>query len=216
MIEILKLAKILFIWVNSIKSMEEYFMLILRPILFLALCLSLNLTLASERFEDSTTTSYTNGNLPLLLAERPGTRRRGIGCGTPPDLWSLDVLCETRSFCYADSKEVKLWLPGSGNLGQTNSLLLKIKNKATQQEVELPWPADKSSVAWPAEMPIESEVTYMIKLIQKYGSSYQSKVLYQIPVDYQNSTKNEAIEWLRETGCDEQADMLEKLQKQDA
>lgn len=191
-------------------------MLILRPVLFLALCLSLNTTIASEKLGDTVTASHANGNYSPPLAERPGSRRRGIGgdisgCDTSPDLWALNIFCETLSFCYVTPNKVKLWRPENSKrpLGQVQAV---IKSRATRQKVELSWPAQEY-LAWPEQMPIESGSTYMLTL-KKRGSNYlpRSRVLYQIPAKYQ-TLDEKAVKWMRENGCIAQAEKLDHKSK---
>jgi hypothetical protein len=177
-------------------------MFLLRIFGLLALCLSLNIAIASDKAFH--TLSNLTWEQSLLLAERPSPIRRGIKCKAP-NVWTLNISCEVQSFCYVAPKEVKLWQPEKP-LGQ-NSLLV-IKNKTTHQKVKLHWQAGQLSLSWPVDkMPIESDVEYLIKITSKDGhSSYHFKTLHQIPAD--KKTDAEKAAWMEKNGCTDQAEML--------
>ena len=184
-------------------------MLILRTSLCFALGLSINTVLASGHLEP---TSAYQGKQQSPLGEKLDSRRRTAGeCDIPPNVWAVNILCETAPFCYLAQEEVRLWLPEEKRLG-LKALVIKTR-KPIRQKAELHWPASAETQPWPVEqMPIQSGVPHRMELKTRQGSSLRKTItLYQIPVEYRNTTAEQA-QWMAQRGCTQQADM--RLQEQ--
>ncbi|RKZ42525.1 MAG: hypothetical protein DRQ49_01575 [Gammaproteobacteria bacterium] len=174
--------------------------------LILALGLSFNTAIANEN-SDRTIPIYTQGEQPLLLAEKYSNRRRG-DCGTSPDIWALNI-CETSKFCYVQPENVSLWLSEDKRAEWVDWVF--IKDSVSHKEVELRWSASKQTLAWPWQikrMPIQSGKLYLIK--RKGDMTYNEVILYQIPA---NLSKEEQKDWMREKGCIPQVNILDQEQR---
>ncbi|NJO14352.1 MAG: hypothetical protein HC877_00965 [Thioploca sp.] len=181
-------------------------MLSLRFIFLLMLyCCYLGKSFANE-LEQVTPVTVKNPQ-PLWLAEKFESRRRGLE-NTPPKIWAINIH-HYRDFCYLTPEEIVLWLPEDNRSGQLDRLI--IKEKQTQREIKLRWLAHETTLAWPNNrLPIQPGHTYLIKLGD--ASEYNEIIVHQIPL--KNQTIAGQIQWMKQQGCDWQAEML--LEKQTA
>lgn len=181
-------------------------MLFLRISLLAALGFGFNTATASDILE-TTSPAYFQGE-PLMVAGRPGKRRRSDGCDMPPNAWAIDF-CEDGSFCYVKGEEAKLWLwlPETKRSGNRKDRVTITNTHDNQSAPNLPWKKDKATLLWPVkDMPIKSGTTYKIKL--KKGRNYFSRqiTLHQIPADL---SRDEQVSQMRQKGCKLQAYLLE-------
>jgi hypothetical protein len=170
--------------------------------LSLALGLSLNTSLASEPFE--TVSSVYDQKQPLVIALKIDERRRGIekGCDAP-DIWTMNLACQMKSFCYRAEEEVKFWLPKSERVGR---MTLVLKTRRPRQKVNLPWSSKKDTLSWPVkQMPIESERQYQLQLKTMAEKKFDYFItLHKIPDEYETTTQQK--QWmLEEEACKQQA-----------
>ncbi|MDM8564991.1 hypothetical protein QUF74_05000 [Candidatus Halobeggiatoa sp. HSG11] len=146
---------------------------------------------------------------PIQLAEKFDTRRRGMGCGTPPSIWAMGM-CKIDSFCYANPEDVILWLPPVKRTEGSN--FITVKNLATQQEITKRWQISDTTIPWPIEeVPLTTETNYSIRLSNRNGVNTYSVILNMIPSELSKITQQ--IEWMKEKGCTQQAEMF--LNKQE-
>ncbi len=170
--------------------------------LILILLFSFNTTNAAEFTQ---TSSYE----PIKLTEKFDNRRRGIGCGTPPNIWAISV-CKMDSFCYIDPKEVSLWLPPAKRAEGAN--FVTIQNLETKQKITKRWQISDITIPWPIEeVPLTSGSDYSIRLSNRNGASVYSVILNKIPSELLEIVQQ--TEWMEEKGCNKQVKML--LEKQD-
>ncbi len=169
--------------------------------LFLAISLSINITIASESLEN-TIVVHSQGEKPLLIVGKKDPRRRGE-YDFPPDVRVLNV-CKADRFCYIAPEKLHFWLPKRKRSGQTDSLV--ITNIKTSNSITLSWKASDATWVWPLkEIPIYSGVPYLIQLKKKEWV-YFSKliVLYQIPAHFKTTAKKTA--WMKQKGCNSQVE----------
>ncbi|MDM8557475.1 hypothetical protein [Candidatus Parabeggiatoa sp. HSG14] len=180
-------------------------MLLLRIFLMLALGLTINSATASE-VSDDTTILFPQGEQPLLLAGKLGSRRRDDNqnnCGTSPNVWTLNI-CESAPFCYVTPLDMNLWLAKDKRTGQTERLT--IVNNFTGQKTERRWKAKNPTLHWPIkDMPIQSGTSYLMILKKGRHSFSNGITLYQIPADLSIS---EQVREMKQKGCIPQTEML--------
>ena len=167
------------------------------------LVLGFNSAIAFESTESAKNVSAQETQTPVEKKKEP--RRRG-DCEHLPNVWTINI-CETNVFCYQTPKDVRLWLPTHKRSGQMNDRLV-IQNQATQRTVIEQWDASEATLTWPlAKMPLQSGITYRVGL--KNGRDYPlvELILYQIST---RLSTTEQIAAMRQQGCSQQADMLEK------
>ncbi|MDM8569331.1 hypothetical protein QUF50_07470, partial [Thiotrichales bacterium HSG1] len=85
---------------------------------------------------------------PIHLAEKPDSRRRGTNCGVPPNVWAISM-CKTDSFCYANPKDVVLWLPPVKRNEGSN--FVTIKNLDAYRRITKRWRASDATIPWPID-----------------------------------------------------------------
>ncbi|HHB92662.1 MAG TPA: hypothetical protein ENK59_05560 [Thioploca sp.] len=171
--------------------------------LILILLFSFNTTMATELTQVSS--SYE----PIKLTEKFDTRRRGIGCGTPPNIWAVSI-CKMDAFCYTAPNEVSLWLPPAKRTEGFN--FVTIKNLTTKQKITKRWQVSDITIPWPiGEVPLISGDNYSIGFSNRNGASSYSVILNAIPSELSEVVQQ--IEWMKEKGCTKQVEML--LEEQD-
>ncbi|MFK5969395.1 MAG: hypothetical protein QM487_04640 [Candidatus Marithrix sp.] len=172
--------------------------------LILILLLSFNTTIAAEFTKISSSYEL------IKLTEKFDTRRRGIGCGIPPNIWAVSI-CKIDAFCYAAPNEVSLWLPPAKRAEGSN--FVTIKNLATKQKITKRWQVSDITIPWPIEeVPLITGANYSIRLSNRNGASVYSVILNAIPSKLLKVVQQ--IEWMKEKGCTKQVEML--LEEQDA
>lgn len=121
------------------------------------------------------------------------------------DLWSIDVdNGSKRYYCVIAGEKVNLSRSASDS--ETASSLL-LKHKTSGQQVQLTFPANQISLAWPASLPIIYGDTYTVETKTLRGrSSFKKLILYQLPDDL--PTKSHQVVWMATKGCTSQASML--------
>jgi hypothetical protein len=183
-------------------------MLSLRVIVLFMLCSYLGKSLANE-LESTTSVAATNPQLPVQIAEKFESRRRGVE-EIPPNIWAINI-SRHHKFCYLTPEKIVLWLPENQRSGQLGRLI--IQDNKTQQAIKLRWLGNETTLAWPSEqLPIRSNHTYSIKLIDSFNYNENQVIVHQIPLV--NPTVARQAEWMKQHGCDWQAEML--LEKQPA
>lgn len=125
------------------------------------------------------------------------------GEATTGDLWSVDVDSSKRYYCVADAK---VNLSRSAEDSNTASTVL-LKHKTSGQQVQLTFPANQTTLAWPASLPIIYGDTYTLEMKTLRGrSSFKKLILYQLPSDL--ATKSHQVVWMVAKGCTAQANSL--------
>lgn len=120
------------------------------------------------------------------------------------DLWSVDVDSSKRYYCVA--AEGKVNLSRSAEESNTASTVL-LKHKTSGQQVQLTFPANQTTLAWPASLPIIYGDTYTVEMKTLRGrSSFKKLILYQLPNDL--ATKSHQVVWMVAKGCTAQANTL--------
>ncbi|ALG67312.1 hypothetical protein [Beggiatoa leptomitoformis] len=123
---------------------------------------------------------------------------------SPTDLWLVDISTKKRHYCVADPEQLTLWRP------ENDSRLagdLLIKHKSTGQQSEVVWPANRSTIQWPHNLPVVYGDTYTVELNSRHGSStFKMLVLYQLPENL--PTVSHKVVWMVGKGCILQANML--------
>jgi hypothetical protein len=170
-----------------------------RIFLSLALGLSINMSIASESLEGSST-----GILQEVIAGKKDPRQRSL-CGSetrnPPHVWALDI-CQSRS-CYASPNEVSLWLEERPD----RTAQVSVENLDSSTATKLRWKASDTTLAWSKELPIKSGASYQIKIWNRTFQFQKEISLYQIPTKHK--TVAAKAKWMREHGCQSQAKMLQ-------
>jgi hypothetical protein len=120
------------------------------------------------------------------------------------DLWSVDVDSSKRYYCVAADSKVNL--SRSGEDSSTASTVL-LKHKTSGQQIQLTFPANQTTVTWPASLPIIYGDTYTLEMKTLRGrSSFKKLILYQLPSDL--ATKSHQVVWMVAKGCTDQANTL--------
>lgn len=164
--------------------------------------------LANE-LEPITSITVTNPQPPVWIAEKFESRRRGAE-EVPPHIWAINI-SRHRKFCYLTPEKIVLWLPEDQRSGHVGRLI--IQDNKTQQAIKLRWLGNETTLAWPSErLPIQSNHTYSIKLIDGFNYNENKIIVHQIPLG--NQTVARQAEWMKRHGCYWQAEML--LEKQPA
>ncbi len=172
--------------------------------LILILLFSFNTATVAEF--DQNNSSYE----PIKLTEKFDTRRRGIDCGTPPNIWSISV-CKKDAFCYATPNEVSLWLPPAKRAEGSN--FVTIENLDTNQKITKRWQVSDITIPWPIEeVPLITGANYSIRMSNRNGASVYSVILNAMPPELLEVAQQ--IEWMKEKGCTKQVEML--LEEQNA
>lgn len=121
---------------------------------------------------------------------------------TPKDVWYVDVSTHKRQYCVARDN-VTLWRPQSES---QNAGDLSIKNKSSGEQSTSVWPARKSTLKWPSDLPVVYGSTYTVELNTRGHSKFKKLVLYQLPNNL--PTKSHKVVWMVGRGCIPQANML--------
>ncbi|EIJ42184.1 hypothetical protein BegalDRAFT_1287 [Beggiatoa alba B18LD] len=123
---------------------------------------------------------------------------------SPADLWLVDISTKKRHYCVANPEQLSLWRP------ETDSRLagdLLIKHKSSGQQAEVVWPANRTTIQWPHNLPVVYGDTYTVELSSRHGSStFKMLVLYQLPDNL--PTVSHKVVWMVGKGCIPQANML--------
>ena len=121
----------------------------------------------------------------------------------PPNVWALDI-CQSRN-CYAAPNQVSLWWE---KRPPNRTVQVKVKNLNNSDSVRLSWSKKNTTWDWPEEsMPIYSGTSYQIRIWNR-SFEFQGKIsLYQIPTEHE--TVAAKAKWMRENGCESQAEMLQ-------
>lgn len=138
--------------------------------------------------------------LANFLKKKSIFRSRGEN---PRDPWLVDVNTTKRFYCIAPSSNVILWRPQSDS--QSASTLL-IKHTRTSRVVKVIWPAYKTSLKWPSNLPVKYGDTYKIEVKTRSNSSIKKLVLHQLPIGL--PTKSHQVVWMVGRGCIQQAHQL--------
>ena len=126
-----------------------------------------------------------------------GTMRAAAG-SEPDDLWVVDVGRSGR-FCVPAQGPITLWRSDAAK--QTS---LKIRNLASNQKSELPWPAGAETLDWPPDVALGDGNSYLVRL--KGRRSATEIALHLVP-DGLPSEPHKAV-WMADKGCVKQAKRL--------
>ncbi|MDD2815157.1 MAG: hypothetical protein PHP00_05385 [Thiotrichaceae bacterium] len=136
----------------------------------------------------------------LINTAQPITRGHDI----PQDVWLVDISNNKRFYCVAANEHVTLWRPDSES---KTASTLQIKHKPTGQQAQVVWPANKSTIEWPSNMPVVYGDTYTLELSSLRGhSTFKKLVLYQLPDSL--PSKSHQVVWMAGKGCIPQANLL--------
>ncbi len=124
------------------------------------------------------------------------------------NVWTANI-CESNTFCYQAAEEVALWLPKHKRSGQMNDRVV-IQNRSAQKTVIKQWPDSEATFIWPlSNMPLQSGSTYWVGLKKGRDYSWIELTVYQISPTISVA---EQITEMRQQGCSQQADRLEKIE----
>jgi hypothetical protein len=136
----------------------------------------------------------------LINTAQPITRGHDI----PQDVWLVDISTNKRFYCVSANEHVTLWRPESES---KTASTLQIKHKPTGQQAQVVWPANKSTIEWPSNMPVVYGDTYTLELSSLRGhSTFKKLVLYQLPDSL--PSKSHQVVWMAGKGCIPQANLL--------
>jgi len=137
-----------------------------------------------------------------LLYLQTGLRGLRGECGTSPNVWALNI-CQSNKFCYAAPDEVSLWLEKRPK----GTVKVLVKNLGTSDLIKFSWKAsDATTLDWPKKVPISSGATYNIKIWKRKFKIEKKISLYQIPQELKTIAAK--TEWMKQNGCQSQAEML--------
>lgn len=114
-----------------------------------------------------------------------------------PSPWNLDI-SQSGTICIAKGSPLKMWRPSSEDAAKL--IITPASGKATTVN----WPAGKSTIDWPAALPVSEGVDYQLAL--KDGPSPESvrfSLMPAIPADAVDTA-----EALIQRGCQNQLDVL--------
>jgi len=138
--------------------------------------------------------------LANFLKKKSNFRSRGEN---PRNPWLVDVNTTKRFYCIAPSYNVILWRPKSDS--QTASTLL-IKHTRTARVVTVRWPAYKTILKWPSNLPVKYGDTYKIEVQTRSNSSIKRLILHKLPIGF--PTKSHKVVWMIGRGCVRQVNQL--------
>jgi hypothetical protein len=138
--------------------------------------------------------------LANFLKNKSILRSRGEN---PRNPWLVDVNTTKRFYCIAPSYNVILWRPKSDS--QTASILL-IKHTRTGRVVTVRWPAYKTILEWPSNLPVKYGDTYKIEVQTRSNSSIKRLILHKLPIGF--PTKSHKFVWMIGRGCARQVNQL--------
>ena len=114
-----------------------------------------------------------------------------------PSPWNLDI-SQSGTICIAKGSPLKMWRPSSEDAAKL--IITPSSGKATTVN----WPARKSTIDWPAALPISEGVDYQLAL--KDGPSPESVLFSLMPAI--PSDEVDTAEALIQRGCQNQLDVL--------
>jgi hypothetical protein len=114
-----------------------------------------------------------------------------------PSPWNLDI-SQSGTICIAKGNSLKMWRPSSGDAAKL--IITPSSGKATTVN----WPAGKSTVDWPAALPISEGVDYQLALMD--GPSPESVRFSLMPAIPSDAV--DTAEALIQRGCQNQLDIL--------
>ncbi len=126
-------------------------------------------------------------------------RALGDGAGRQPtDPWVIDVSRWGR-YCVASGRTPVLWRPSVDQDG-----VVRIKNGRTGARASARWKRGEATTAWPADMPAEDGVTYLVRL---QGNLTARKItIHMVPADIDRPAAQ--VVWMARRGCMSQAKRL--------
>ncbi len=151
------------------------------------------------------------GNFNPATAARAGTRiaenggrRARIGAvrsagivASPTTIWHIDV-SQSGTMCLAGTSNVMLWRPEAG---QTTALTISGPGGASRS---VQWPAGRSAVAWPSDLPIADGGAYQFR---QAGVAVPTQITFRT-LNSQPSDMQAVAAALIQAGCQEQLDLL--------
>jgi hypothetical protein len=114
-----------------------------------------------------------------------------------PSPWNLDI-SQSGTICIAKGSPLKMWRPSSEDAAKL--IITPSSGKATTVN----WPAGKSTIDWPAALPISEGVDYQLAL--KDGPSPESVRFSLMPAIPSDAV--DTAEALIQRGCQNQLDVL--------
>ncbi|QNP46532.1 hypothetical protein H9L14_05195 [Sphingomonas sediminicola] len=114
-----------------------------------------------------------------------------------PSPWNLDI-SQSGTICIAKGSPLKMWRPSSEDAAKL--IITLSSGKATTVN----WPAGKSTIDWPAALPISEGVDYQLAL--KDGPSPESVRFSLMPALPSDAV--DTAEALIQRGCQNQLDVL--------
>ena len=138
--------------------------------------------------------------LANFLKKKSNFRSRGEN---PRNPWLVDVNTTKRFYCIAPSYNVILWRPKSDSQSASNLL---IKHTRTGRVVTVRWPAYKTILKWPSNLPVKYGDTYKIEVQTRSNSSIKRLILHKLPIGF--PTKSHKVVWMIGRGCVRQVNQL--------
>ena len=114
-----------------------------------------------------------------------------------PSPWNLDI-SQSGTICIAKGSPLRMWRPSSEDAAKL--IITPSSGKATTVN----WPAGKSTIDWPAALPVSEGVDYQLAL--KDGPSPESVRFSLMPAIPANAV--DTAEALIQRGCQNQLDVL--------
>lgn len=114
-----------------------------------------------------------------------------------PSPWNLDI-SQSGTICIAKGSPLKMWRPSSEDAAKL--IITPASGKATTVN----WPAGKSTIDWPAALPVSEGVDYQLAL--KDGPSPESVRFSLMPAIPSDAV--DTAEALIQRGCQNQLDVL--------
>lgn len=123
---------------------------------------------------------------------------RGAASAMSADLWKISVSM-SGDYCLPADMQAELWR-GRADKAST----LSIKRYRTKSWVKTQWPAGDDSIAWPGDMDVVDDATYLVRL--GAGIKLSEVVLHLVPNDLPSGFHRAG--WMADHGCSRQARTL--------
>ncbi len=116
---------------------------------------------------------------------------RGAASAMSEDLWKINVSM-SGDHCLPAGASAELWR-ARADKGST----LSIKRYRSKSWVRTQWPAGDDSIAWPGDMDVVDDATYLLRL--GAGITVSKVVLHRLPNDLASDFHRAA--WMTDNGC---------------
>ncbi len=136
----------------------------------------------------------------IQLQLRP--RKRGDHDVLPEDLWAIDT-SRSGDFCYTNQSQLSLWRAEANK-----AWMISIKNHATQEEIQLRWPAGQTQLPWPVQkMPLAANTPYMIEV----PGALRTFSMHEVTTTSANIENAALLQQFNTKNCEQQANVLVKM-----